>query len=481
MTIYKMLIALALIAGMLMTSCNDYLDIKPKGDKIPETLADYEALLRGETMLNPIAYIPVLQALYLMNDAQRNKMMLNTKNLTTANYMWDESADRIALNSGSEQFLDFTYSGIACCNLILDGVPQVSGCDENERRELIAYARTIRAYNYLMLVNYYADTYSASTASATLGVPVILSSDPNAHHEQMTVGAIYDFIITEIKDALQNGLPDTAMTILHPSKGAAHAMLARAYLMMGRFDDALTEAEAALAANSALYDWNAFYDANAVNIEKPTSYALMQSPMGYDYCENYFFRHGDGPSSMGQCVPGGNTFAGPNMVLSRGEQFEDGDAKFMARWKKRTQGIDTFYYATLRGAQNMGGVTTVEMYLIKAECLARDGQTDDAMDIVNDIRKTRIRPDKYTDKSASSKAEAMEIIRALKDNELAMTLIPFMDARRFNAEGTYARIMTKTVDGVTYTLTSDSHLWTMVFPANAMKNCGNGSVQQNSK
>ena len=93
MTIHKTLIALALIAGMLMTSCNDYLDIKPKGDKIPETLTDYEALLRGETMLNPIAYMPVLQALYLMNDAQRNKMMLNTKNLTTANYMWDESAD----------------------------------------------------------------------------------------------------------------------------------------------------------------------------------------------------------------------------------------------------------------------------------------------------------------------------------------------------------------------------------------------------
>ena len=40
MTIHKTLIALALIAGMLMTSCNDYLDIKPKGDKIPETLTD---------------------------------------------------------------------------------------------------------------------------------------------------------------------------------------------------------------------------------------------------------------------------------------------------------------------------------------------------------------------------------------------------------------------------------------------------------
>ena len=31
-----------------LTSCNDYLDIVPKGNKIPTTLADFEALLRDE-------------------------------------------------------------------------------------------------------------------------------------------------------------------------------------------------------------------------------------------------------------------------------------------------------------------------------------------------------------------------------------------------------------------------------------------------
>ena len=37
-----------LVCGLVFSSCNDYLDIVPKGNKIPSTLADYEALLRDE-------------------------------------------------------------------------------------------------------------------------------------------------------------------------------------------------------------------------------------------------------------------------------------------------------------------------------------------------------------------------------------------------------------------------------------------------
>ena len=39
--------------------------------------------------------------------------------------------------------------------------------------------------------------------------------------------------------------------------------------------------------------------------------------------------------------------------------------------------------------------------------------------------------------------------------------------------------MTKTYEGETYTLRPDSHLWTMPFPAGAINNPGNGSIQQN--
>lgn len=462
-------------AAMLASSCDNYLDIKPKGDKIPTTLADYEALLRGETILNPITHMPSTNALLLLNDIQRNKSLLNTHNLAWANYMWQEDADRIKLNNADENFLLYTYGGIASCNLILDGAPSATDCTPAERNEVMAYARTIRAYNYLMLVNYYADTYTEATASTKLGVPVVLSSEPNAHHRQWTVGEIYDFVISEIKECLDNNyLPEPAMTILHPGRAAAHAILARTYLMMSRFADAKAEAEAALADNDALYNWNDFYDANKAKIETPTNFAMLPSPAGYSFPETLFFR-------QGECLAPGVQLGEPNMNLERGDRFEEGDAKFMSRWKKRKLGLDTYYNGMLRGFHNLAGITTVEMYLIKAECLAREGKVTEAMDVLNKVRQTRIRPEVYQPMTASDVDDAVNKIRDRKDNELVMTLVPFLDARRLNAEGKYARTMTKVVDGVTYTLRPDSHLWTMTFPANAMNNSGNGNVVQNSK
>ena len=37
-----------LITGALFSSCNDFLDILPKGEKIPTTLADFDAFIRNE-------------------------------------------------------------------------------------------------------------------------------------------------------------------------------------------------------------------------------------------------------------------------------------------------------------------------------------------------------------------------------------------------------------------------------------------------
>ena len=61
----KIIYSFICIAGLTFSSCNDYLDIVPKGNKIPTTLADYEALLRNEYT---IGQTPISNALYLLND-----------------------------------------------------------------------------------------------------------------------------------------------------------------------------------------------------------------------------------------------------------------------------------------------------------------------------------------------------------------------------------------------------------------------------
>jgi hypothetical protein len=455
----------------MLVSCEDYLNIEPKGQKIPTTLADYEALLRDEYA---IGQTPVANALYLLNDYYVRKSALATASLTRANYLWDESANRIQLNSTSENTFYYLYATISSCNLLIEHVPTATEATDAERNEVIAYAKVIRSLCYFVLCNYYADTYETATASTKLSVPLITSADIDAPYEQVTIQRLYDFIIQNIKEAIDGGLPEQSMTIIHPNLGAAYALLARVYLQMSNFTEALRYADLALLQNDMLYDWNGYYDQFQDMIEDPSDYSTLPTPMGYDYVENYYFRHGDGSPNY----PTGELM----LPVERAGRFEDGDAKFMSRWKLFTENMDTYYRGIGRGYFNWGGLTTCEMYLIKAECLARQASGANysiAMAALNRVRETRIRPNDYQPLSATTLAEAIEHIRRTKDNELIFSIVPFADARRFNAEGTFARTMTKTVDGQTLTLRPDSHLWTMPFPAGAIGNPGNGTFTQN--
>ncbi len=460
-----------LVCGLVFSSCNDYLDIVPKGNKIPSTLADYEALLRDEYAIGQTS---ISNALYLLNDYYVTVSNLNSPTLTRANYMWDETADRILLNNADESTYYQLYAAISSCNLIVENVPSATEATDAERAEVIAYAKVIRSLCYFVLANYYADTYDAATAGEKLSVPLITSANINAPSQQVTIQAIYDFIIQGVQEVIDGGLPEQSMTVLHPNLGAAYALLARVYLQMQNYSEALSYANLALGQNDQLYDWNAYYDEHRSTIENPEDYTGLPTPTDYSYVENYYFRCGNGSPNY--------TTNELNIPVERAERFEEGDARFLSRWKLYSQNQDTYYRGVGNGYFNWGGLTTTEVYLIKAECqarLAQGGDFTEAMNTLNAVRQTRIRPEVYQPLTASTLTEAIELIRRTKDNELIFSIVPFADARRFNQEGTYARTMTKTYEGETYTLRPDSHLWTMPFPAGAINNPGNGSIQQN--
>lgn len=57
--------------------------------------------------------------------------------------------------------------------------------------------------------------------------------------------------------------------------------------------------------------------------------------------------------------------------MERAERFEEGDTRFLARWKQYSENQDIYYKGMCNGYFNYGGLTTTEAYLIKAECQAR--------------------------------------------------------------------------------------------------------------
>ncbi|MEG0518015.1 MAG: RagB/SusD family nutrient uptake outer membrane protein [Bacteroidales bacterium] len=457
-------VAFVCAAGMLC-SCSDFLGVLPKGSKIPISLADYEALLRDEytCQLTHIA-----QSINLLNDAFVSTSSLNREPLTKANYFWDEAANRIELNNADEMTYYNSYAAISIFNLILESAPSATDCTELQRRTLIAQVKVLRSLVYFTLTNFYAQTYDRATAEQKMAVPLILSANVNTPYTQATIAQMYKFIIDNIKESITD-LPEKSVTIIHPNQGSAYALLARVYLQQQEYDLALLNAEEALKHNSALYDWVEYYNKNKAQIENPSSYVSTVSPAGYDNVENYYYRHGSKYVAMIES----------NVLVERAARFEAADARFAAKYKIKTVGADTYYASTTRGFFNNGGITTPEVYLIKAECLARSGKLSEAMDALNTVRIKRILPAKYVALTASTIEEAITYIRRTKDNEMMFGIVAFGDARRYNKDPKYAVTLRKVVAGKEYTLSPTSHLWTMPFPMGAIKNSGNGFLVQN--
>lgn len=235
------------------------------------------------------------------------------------------------------------------------------------------------------------------------------------------------------------------------------------------YTDALEYANKALAINDKLIDWNDFYNANKSVIDAVSSAQTSQTPLGFNSVESYNFNYGS--SSSGARIN--------NMPQWRAKMFEDGDIYFKCNWKLYTVGSETYYRGITTGAINYNGMRTVEQYLIKAECLARNNQLTEAMNVLNTVRKHTVSTDKYVPLTASSVAEAIGYIRQEKDNLLIYSIVPFADARRYNAEGIYTRTLSKDKDGKTVSLSPSSYMWTFPFPQGAISNAGNGSITQN--
>ena len=463
--INKLLLGSCLVLLACLCSCDDYLSNVPKGQRIPTTLNDFSVMLADEYTN---CREDVTQALVLLNDRYVSDGNLSYYELWNANYFWDENADRIAMNKSDETTYYNGYAGISTANLIIENAPTATEATDAERGQVIAQAKILRAMKYFTLVNYYAKTYNAATAATDGGVPLITSAEVGATYTQPSVQEIYDFIVQDISEALP-ALPERALNVLYADKATAYALAARVYLQMGNYQEALASAGEALKRNDRLFDWVAFYNDNAAVLSVPDVYQSITSPMGFDYEENYIFCHGN------------NSYSGNDLQMreDRGNRFEQGDAHFMSRWKIRTMAGSTYYNPNMGGYFNRGGLTTTEVYLIQAECLARTGNVAGAMDVLNTVRHKRILPEYYQPLAASSADEAIDMIIKVKGDALVQTIIPFCDARRLNLEPAHARTLTKVENGQQYTLSPSSHMWVMPFPMGAVKNSGNGTVTQN--
>lgn len=182
---------------------------------------------------------------------------------------------------GSEYIVAFwehNYIGITRANLALDQIPTVE-MDETLRARLLAEAKFLRAWFYFELVKNYG------------GVPIVLTWDelfgPEVYkYKRSTVTEVYTVIEQDLLDAIKD-LPlksqYTAADMGRATKGAAQALLAKAYLYQEKWGLAENMAENVILSNEYKLE-DKFED-----VFKPNHFYGIESIFEVGYINNQLY------------------------------------------------------------------------------------------------------------------------------------------------------------------------------------------------
>ncbi|MBK9730053.1 MAG: RagB/SusD family nutrient uptake outer membrane protein [Chitinophagaceae bacterium] len=212
-------------------SCSDFLDKVPQGnltqENFPQTADD--ALLATNAVYNTLRNWSYHSGGYPILDIMSDDAHKGSNPSDQANNIGPY--DDFTMSTSQEPlgaWWNSLYEGIKRANVVIEKVPDIS-MDETLRNRYIGEAKFLRALFYFDLVRAWG------------GVPIVTSTVPELKLPRASKEEIYDLIINDLLNAIDN-LPEK--TSLNPAdygratKGAATALLAKAYLFDGDFQNA---------------------------------------------------------------------------------------------------------------------------------------------------------------------------------------------------------------------------------------------------
>lgn len=432
----KIVIAILLATGF--SSCQDYLDIIPKGKLIPKSIQDFEELSSNPSYSTTgYALLERMSDGIYMPDANVNSA-INTSSSKT--YIW---APEFYLNTENDNGWDPMYNNIYNANIILENIPSLSLENKEKAAQIKAEAQCNRAFAYSNLIFLYAQTYNAQTAAQDLGVPIISKADLEATPSRNSVQEVYDFIIADLNEAIPN-LPEKAKNIYRNNKATAKAILARVYLNMGNYPAALAQAQEVLAYKSTLLDYNSF---SFKNPEKPHA-GINNKPIAVDDPEAIAYRG----TSFGSALT--NSCIAPELLAI----VDSKDLRYKFGWSNiEFNGTPNKepYPLYLRSDLNFN-IAVPEMMLIAAESYARLDQAANALDLLNKLREKRFTAADYKKLTASTAQEALKLCINERRIELFGKGLRWLDMKRLDKDPLFAQDYVRANSTAKYTLEKGS-------------------------
>lgn len=444
---------LILFVSTLLVSCDSLVDVKPKGFMIPQSAADLRMMMDNVsgnyTMPRPvtIGYDLIKYAGDHVEYKDSEPLEGNAENVY-AYYM----RDKRLIEEHNHGDIIYMYQLVALSNAVLDILPTTNDLSEKERNQIKGEALVHRAYAFLTMVNIHARHYDVTTASSDLGIPMPLNHNINMEiPERSTVKEVYELIIGDLNEAV-NLTGELSDIRAFPSKASAHALLARTYLYMGNFAEALSHVNKALESSDFLYNLEDYLtedgELDAPSREFDSKESLLHKEVSWEF-----------KGSAKRYV------SDEFWAL-----YETGDLR--AKYYKEKDG--SHYYTNY--PESFSGILISEMLLTRAECNARKGDLTLALQDINEIRMHRFMAADYIELASTDKEEVMSWVLRERKIELAWVGLRWFDMKRLNKEVDYQTTLTRTYQGKTLVFEPNSDLWVFPFPGTMLEN---GVVVQN--
>lgn len=433
-----------------MVSCQDYLDVIPKGKFIPQTLQDFEELSSNPSYASTgNATLERLSDGIYLSDAQVNSS-INTSNSKT--YMW---APEFYLNTENDNGWNPMYNNIYNANIILEHIPNFSAEPQDRVNVVKGDALCNRAFAYSNLILLYAPVYNPQTAAQDLGVPLLTVPDLESKPSRATIKEVYDLILRDLQEAIPL-LPLEAKNVYRNNQTGAKAMLARVHLQMGNYSEALRLANEVLQVKSTLVDYNTF---SFVTPAKPHS-GITNKPKPEADPEAFAYRiTNSGTILTGSCIS-------PDLLSI----IDKKDLRFKFGWSNlEFNGTPTKepYPVYLRSELNYN-IGVPEMMLIAAECYARSGKTSEALTLLNNLRKKRFAPADYKLLTATAAEDALKLVINERRIELFGRGQRWLDMKRLDKDQLFAQTYKRANTGADYTLEKGSLKFVQQIPAKVL-------------
>lgn len=424
---------------------SDFLSKKPSsGMVIPVAVSDMMQLLDNQTVM--LYNAPCTGTLSADEYCYYSVTALNaTITKTERNcYIWQKD-----IFQGENTIPDWNnpFKAIFYSNVVLEQWDKLSESDRatDDGKLAKGWALYERGYNYLNLVQTFSPAYDKATANTDLGLPIRLSANINDIVQRSSVQRTYDQVINDLESAVSyftDVFP--SQHINRPSKAAAFGLLARTYLYMREYALAGQYADSALALKSDLVDYNTISRTSSrpFTIYNPELLKMAVMSVGY------FSVVLSGPSTIDTTL----IHLYDTNDLRRYIFFREDRGVYLA--KNSYNGSGSYPFT---------GVATDELFLIKAECLARAGKATEAASVLDELLSKRYITGTFTGVSFNSPEELLDYILTERRKELVLRGIRWPDLKRLNKAGANITL-TRALGGIEYVLPPNDPRYVMPIP-----------------